>query len=607
MPTTSASSRGGLVRVSRPATVTRPDSVPPVKCGTSPLRQRSRVDLPEPGLADDQDELALGDVQLDAVQRRAVRPLVGDADVLEPDGAGHGCSPAVRGCPVRGSGGVQNAGPTAHQHREGGHEHQLGPRQRDGLHQQCGRRPQRAKSRRPAAPDTAVSHSGQRQGSGRYAVRGLRRPAARRPTERQEDPAGKQRPAQQPGGGRVEQAVEPDEHTREPGEDQAGLGAALALGDRPGAAVSAAVHGCCQLDGPFEAAVEHGAAGSGERRNAPLVVPAQASGRADPTGVGEQVRGERQRDDHGHPHLVEGGGHRAQQPARGSQGVRRTHARDHHGEPKALRRADQDRLPGDQAAEADPGHPVRQRDLGERERDVEAHRGAEEHLQQRAGHDHDHPQAQGRGERASPLRLRPPAETTTSQAAQDQSEEKRVGRSRWPRPAGRAPRPTTRAGAGCGAAVRSSRPLARGRVGSWWAGPWRRAYSADRAARRRLGIQNAAPMSRARTRAPNTNPAHELVPESAVAASSSVVLPAATNVGVGLLALRGCRGGGGVSVGDLDAALICGVTVDRADEAVVVGDCSGSGECLVAGGALGNGDARDNIRRAGSAPRARRR
>ncbi len=49
-PTTSARSRGWVVRVSRPATWTRPAKVPPEKWGTSPLRQRSRVDFPEPEL-----------------------------------------------------------------------------------------------------------------------------------------------------------------------------------------------------------------------------------------------------------------------------------------------------------------------------------------------------------------------------------------------------------------------------------------------------------------------------------------------------------------------------------------------------------------------------
>ncbi len=48
VPTRSASSRGRWARVSRPPTVTRPCSTPPVKCGTRPLTVPSRVDLPEP-------------------------------------------------------------------------------------------------------------------------------------------------------------------------------------------------------------------------------------------------------------------------------------------------------------------------------------------------------------------------------------------------------------------------------------------------------------------------------------------------------------------------------------------------------------------------------
>ncbi len=48
VPTRSASSRGLWVRVSRPPTVTRPRSVPPVKWGTRPDTAPSSVDLPTP-------------------------------------------------------------------------------------------------------------------------------------------------------------------------------------------------------------------------------------------------------------------------------------------------------------------------------------------------------------------------------------------------------------------------------------------------------------------------------------------------------------------------------------------------------------------------------
>ncbi len=46
--TVPARSAGRATRVSRPATTTRPAKVPPWKCGTSPARARTSVDLPEP-------------------------------------------------------------------------------------------------------------------------------------------------------------------------------------------------------------------------------------------------------------------------------------------------------------------------------------------------------------------------------------------------------------------------------------------------------------------------------------------------------------------------------------------------------------------------------
>ena len=47
-PTTSARSRGRQARVRRPATMTSPLTVPPEKCGISPLSTESKVDFPVP-------------------------------------------------------------------------------------------------------------------------------------------------------------------------------------------------------------------------------------------------------------------------------------------------------------------------------------------------------------------------------------------------------------------------------------------------------------------------------------------------------------------------------------------------------------------------------
>ncbi len=46
--TTSARRRGAWASVSRPSTSTRPENVPPVKCGTRPFAARRNVDLPAP-------------------------------------------------------------------------------------------------------------------------------------------------------------------------------------------------------------------------------------------------------------------------------------------------------------------------------------------------------------------------------------------------------------------------------------------------------------------------------------------------------------------------------------------------------------------------------
>ena len=58
-----AMSRRGLV-IGVPATV-----ISPSVTGSSPAISRSRVDLPQPERPSDRDELALGDVEVDAAQR----------------------------------------------------------------------------------------------------------------------------------------------------------------------------------------------------------------------------------------------------------------------------------------------------------------------------------------------------------------------------------------------------------------------------------------------------------------------------------------------------------------------------------------------------------
>ena len=59
---------GRVRRVSRPSTVDAPARCPPVKCGTSPLIAPSSVDLPDPGRADDEAQLALVDREVDVAQ-----------------------------------------------------------------------------------------------------------------------------------------------------------------------------------------------------------------------------------------------------------------------------------------------------------------------------------------------------------------------------------------------------------------------------------------------------------------------------------------------------------------------------------------------------------
>ena len=86
-PTTSASSRGGCSRVSRPATVTRPGQRAPGEVRHEPVDAAQQRRLAGAGASHHQHELALGHVQVDVGQRGRCGAVVGDRDVLEPDHA----------------------------------------------------------------------------------------------------------------------------------------------------------------------------------------------------------------------------------------------------------------------------------------------------------------------------------------------------------------------------------------------------------------------------------------------------------------------------------------------------------------------------------------
>ena len=171
-----------LAAVSRPSTVTRPASRPPVKCGTRPLTAPSSVDLPEPVRPDDQAQLALGDHQVDVAQRRRAAVRVGDRDVLEAD---HDGDPAavrgrcavtsvgdaltvevgwLRGGELRVTGGAIHAGSSPTRITAVAATEQRGPGERlasDGSRAPAGRRaPMATTPAATATPQAATPHSG---------------------------------------------------------------------------------------------------------------------------------------------------------------------------------------------------------------------------------------------------------------------------------------------------------------------------------------------------------------------------------------------------------------------------------------------------------------
>ena len=88
-PTTSARSRGGGARCPGRRRGPGRASVPPVKCGTSPLMQRSSVDLPEPVGPTTRTSSPSGTVRSTSRSRRSrLVAVVADADVARTRSCG---------------------------------------------------------------------------------------------------------------------------------------------------------------------------------------------------------------------------------------------------------------------------------------------------------------------------------------------------------------------------------------------------------------------------------------------------------------------------------------------------------------------------------------
>ncbi len=198
-----------------------------------------------------------------------------------------------------------------------------------------------------------------------------------------------------------QQAVDPDEQPEAAEQDQA-------RGDPPcrrrlvrRTPVAAGIHRRGQVDGTFERALEDRHREPTELAD-PAAGAAQSGGRAHPSGVGDQLRCEGQRDHRGDPDLVEGGRHVAQQPPGAAERVGRADAAEDRGQLESEVDRVEDRFQGDLAAELD-ADALGERDLREREEHGEAlGLRRQEGLEDDVDRDHDERELEEQRVRAGP-------------------------------------------------------------------------------------------------------------------------------------------------------------------------------------------------------------
>ena len=419
------------MRVSRPSTVTRPASRPPVKCGTSPLIAPSRVDLPAAGAAGHQAQLALLDLQPQVVQDRAARApayvTVTASKLIIPPPRRRPAPVRPRGTTAAGGGGDSQAGSTASRTPSVPRERQLRPAQRAQRRVEIGRvhrgwsrsgpRPRRARWPRPptrppatgpagsGAPHPAAGgrqpdagqHRGRAAASAAPGTAASSRRAPRTPRCRRR--AGRRRPARRSPAGGTPRRCRP--YPRE-------SIAAASASERSSASTSTGIATPRSARNPrcrpprsrrarrtrSTLSTSCGATDSATTTAVPTSYSAPGTAFSSRFGIGQRVRGAEADQHRGQPHPVV-------QPA-------------------------EHLLGGDRPEEPDPGRPLRQLHRGQREQDHLAVPAAEDDPEEDPGDDDEEPGPQVVLERERPRRVAAPTGHDDSGDDDDQRQQQRV-------------------------------------------------------------------------------------------------------------------------------------------------------------------------------------
>ena len=153
----------------------------------------------------------------------------------------------------------------------------------------------------------------------------------------------------------------------------------------------------------------------------------QPPGRSHPLTALDELRGHAERHGDRHPDLVEGRGHRLEEPLRVGEHVGGPDAEEQDGEAQPVVERRQQALERHGAADADPRGRGGKGDLGQREQDVGAVLPVEQHAEQDSDPDHDQAQVPVHLEALRPGRVGATGGHDVGEHGGDQREQQRVG------------------------------------------------------------------------------------------------------------------------------------------------------------------------------------
>ncbi|CAM5524448.1 hypothetical protein SVIOM74S_00962 [Streptomyces violarus] len=316
--------------------------------------------LADTGRAGEEDQFALRDLEVDALDGGFTGTVVRHGHILEADHDGSLGSGATK------------AGSRPRRIAAAGQRGSVGAT--SGTTPGCRAAGFRAaasvRSAATAAPEVTTSQARTSQRSGRYRVRSA--PSAEPETREGGGETGEEYRDAVRGALGGEQTVRSGAHAEQPAEGEGGGGAADGGGDLGGTAVAAGVHRGGERHRALQRVLQDRQAHVQQAPDALVRAAAQTAGGAEALDVGDEAGREGQGHDDRDAHLVQGAREGLEQAGGVGEGVRGADADEQGGQLQAVVQGEGEGLGGDLAAEADALGPGGEADFGEGEEGVRA-------------------------------------------------------------------------------------------------------------------------------------------------------------------------------------------------------------------------------------------